>query len=74
MSASVSSEFPDVNAHIIDGTTIVNMRMHKVAKTFGEYTDMDLPHSISRLEHVSRLNIVWDQYFLKSLNAYTQKN
>ena len=75
MSASVSGDiFPDVTAHIIDGATILNMRMRKVAKTIGEYTVIHLPHSISRLEHVSRLNIVWDQYFSKSSKAHTQKN
>ena len=68
VSASVSGDvFPDVTAHIIDGATIVNMRKPKVAKTFGEYIDMDLmPYFISRLGHVSRLDIVWDQYFSNS--------
>jgi len=35
----------------------------KVARTFGEYVDMKLiPYSMSRLEHVSKLDIVLDQY------------
>ena len=64
VSTSISGNiFPDVTAHIIDGATIVNMKKPKVAKTFGEYIDMDLiPYFMSRLEHVSRLDIIWDQY------------
>ena len=75
VSASVSGDvFPDVTAHIIDGATIVNMRKPKVAKTFGEYLDMDLmPYFISRLEHVSRLDIVWGQYFSNSLKDHARK-
>lgn len=75
MTASVSGDvFPDVTAHIIDGATIVNMRKPKVAKTFGEYIDMDLmPYFISRLENVSRLDIVWDQYFSNSLKDHARK-
>ena len=59
LSTSISGDiFPDVSAYIIDGATVVNMRKPKVAKTFGEYVDMDLmPYFVSR-EHVSRLDIV----------------
>ena len=75
LSTSISGDiFPDVSAHIIDGAAVVNMRKPKVAKTFGEYVDMDLmPYFMSRLEHVSRLDIVWDQYFTDSLKEYTRK-
>ena len=56
LSTSISGDiFPDVSAHIIDGAAVVNMRKPKVAKTFGEYVDMDLmPYFMSRLKHVSR--------------------
>ena len=75
LSTSISGDiFPDVSTHIIDGAAVVNMRKPKVAKTFGEYVDMDLmPYFMSRLEHVSRLDIVWDQYFSNSLKEYTRK-
>ena len=75
LSTSISGViFPDLSAHIIDGAAVVNMRKPKVAKTFGEYVDMDLiPYFMSRLEHVSRLDIVWDQYFSNSLKEYTRK-
>ena len=50
------------------------MKKPKVAKTFGEYIDMDLiPYFMSSLEHVSRLDIVWDQYLLNSLKEHTRK-
>ena len=75
MNASVSGDvFPNVTAHIIDGATIMNMRKPKIAKTFGEYIDIHLmPYFMSRLEHVSRLDIVWDQYFSNSLKDHTRK-
>ena len=75
LSTSVSGDvFPDVTAHIIDGATIVNMKKPKVAKTFGGYVNMDLaPYFMSRLEHVNRLDIVWDQYFSNSLKEHTRK-
>ena len=62
VSACVSGYvFPDVTAHIIDGATIVNMTKPNVAKTFIEYIDMDLmPYFISRLGHVSRLDMSVD--------------
>ena len=51
---------PEVTAHVIDGAAVVNMRK---PKTFGEYVEINLlPYFISKLEHVSRLDVVWDQY------------
>ena len=75
VSTSISGDiFPDVTAHIIDGAAVVNMKKPKGAKTFGEYVDMDLiPYFNSRLEHVSRLDIVWDQYLPNSLKEHTRK-
>ena len=69
---------PEVTAHVIDGAAIVNMRKPKIAKTFGEYVEINLlPYFISKLEHVSRLDIVWDQEFkracLKSARRRYQK-
>ena len=50
-------------AHVIDGAAVVNMRKPKMAKTFGEYIEINLlPYFISKLEDVSRLDVVWDQY------------
>ena len=66
--------FPNVTAHIIDEAAVVNMRKPKAAKTFGEYANMNLiPYFLSRLEHVNRLDIVWDQYFSSSLKEHTHK-
>ena len=75
LGTSVSGDiFPDVTAHIIDGAAVVNMRKPKAAKTFGEYANMDLiPYFLSRLEHVNRLDIVWDQYFSSNLKEHTRK-
>ena len=64
----------EVTAHVIDGAAIVNMRKPKIPKTFGEYAEINLlPYFISKLQHVSRLDIVWDQYLPKSLKGHARK-
>ena len=75
VSSSVSGDmYPEITAHVIDGVAIVNMRKPKIAKTFGEYAEINLlPYFISKLEHVSRLDIVWDQYLPKSLKEHARK-
>ena len=50
------------------------MRKPKIAKTFGEYAEINLlPYFISKLQHVSRLDIVWDQYLPKSVKEHARK-
>jgi len=50
------------------------MRKPKVARTFGEYADMELiPYFMSRLEYVSRLDIVWNQYVFDSLKKHARR-
>ena len=49
------------------------MKKPKIARTFGEYTDMELiTYFMSMLEQVSRLDILWDQYVSNSLKKYAR--
>ena len=57
-----------VTCTIPDGTAIVNMLQPGTAKTFHDYaTDVFLPYIKSHLEHVTRLDIIWDKYSASSL-------
>ena len=59
-----------VSARIIDGAAIVNMIKPKVAKNFAEYAENNLlPFLKSQLQDVERLDVVWDQYIMNSLNS-----
>ena len=68
-----SSPSPRVEVNIIDGAAIVNMLRPGAAKTFSEYAEqVFLPYIISQLQHVSRMDVVWDEYFDESLKAETR--
>ncbi|KAJ8405691.1 hypothetical protein AAFF_G00316710 [Aldrovandia affinis] len=65
---------PPVEVMILDGAAIVNMLAPGNAKTFSEYASLVfLPHITSQLQHTSRVDIVWDEYFPDSLKAHTRK-
>ncbi|KAK3890355.1 hypothetical protein Pcinc_005733 [Petrolisthes cinctipes] len=65
---------PPVEAMILDGAAIVNMLAPGNAKTFSEYaSQVFLPYIIFQLQHTSRVDIVWDEYFPESLKADTKK-
>ena len=50
---------------IFDGAAIVNMLRPHTAKTFQDF----LSYITSRLQHATRLDIVWDKYVSHSLKA-----
>ena len=65
---------PPVQVMILDGAAIVNMLAPGNAKTFSEYSSLVfLPYIISQLQHTSRVDIVWDEYFPESLKSDTRK-
>lgn len=52
-----------VDATVLDGPVIVQMLQPKVVSTFEEYFDVIFaPYILRQLEHVQRLDIVWDVY------------
>lgn len=64
---------PIVDAIILDGAAIVNMLKPGTARTFSEYaSQIFLPYITAQLEHVQRLDVVWDEYLQDSLKAYTR--
>ena len=71
--ASTSHSSVQVSCTILDGAAIVNMLQPGAAKTFQEYaTDIFIPYLTSLLRHVTRLDIVWDEYIKHSLKAGTR--
>ena len=61
---------PTVEVTILDGAAIVNMLRPGTAKTFQDYaTDVFVPYITYQLQHVKRLDIIWDVYLAESLKA-----
>ena len=55
------------------GAAIVNTLRPGFAKTFSDYaTHMFLLYTTSQLQHVNRLDVVWDEYIADSLKAETR--
>ncbi len=62
-----------MNAMIIEGSVAVNMLNTGSCKTFNDYAEtVFVPYVMGKLEHVSRLDIVWDVYIPSSLKASTR--
>ena len=71
--SQASSPRPSVQVSIIDGAAIVNMLQPGVTKKFTDYAkQVFMPYIVSQLQHVSRLDVVWDKYFPHSLKADTR--
>ena len=64
---------PKVQVNILDGAALVNMLRPGAAKTFTDYVQQVFsPYILSQLRHVSRLDVVWDEYLPESLKAETR--
>ena len=64
---------PRVQVNILDGAAIINMLRPGTAKTFQCYvTEVFVPYVTSQLQHVERLDFVWDLYIADSLKADTR--
>ena len=58
---------------IIDGVAVVNMIKPGTERTFSEYAaDSFIPYIRAQLSHITRLDIVWDEYLKNSLKATTR--
>ena len=65
---------PMVQVIILDGAAIVNMLRPDSAKTFSDYVKQVFsPYIKSQLHHVSRMDVVWDEYHSESLKAETRR-
>ena len=57
-----------MTCNILDGAAIVNKLRPGAAKTFQDYAvDVFLPYITPLLQHVTRLDIIWDKYLAESL-------
>ena len=64
---------PFVQVVLLDGAAIANMLRPGFATTFSDYaTQVFLPYITSPLQHVNRLDVVWDEYIADSLKAETR--
>ena len=72
--AEPQSEVPTVTAVVLDGAVIVQMLKPGTAKMFEEYAQqVFIPYVVRQLQHVSRLDLVWDSYRADSLKASTRE-
>ena len=63
---------PTVQVIILDGAAVVNMLRPGAAKTFSDYAQqVFLPYILSKLDHVSRVDVVWDEYLPETLKSDT---
>ena len=68
--SEAQSEAPKVTNVVIDGAAIVQMLKPGAATTFEEYAhQVFLPYISGQLQHVSRLDLVWDSYVVGTLKA-----
>ena len=71
--ADDASVQPFTDVTILDGAVVVNFLRPLAAKMFEEYAlDVFLPYIKGRLDHVSRVDIVWDSYLENSLKSQTR--
>ena len=72
--AEPQSEAPTVTAVVLDGAVIVQMLKPGTAKTFEEYAQQVFTaYVVRQLQHVSRIDLVWDSYRADSLTASTRE-
>ena len=64
-----------IDVAIIDGAAAINMlKPTNTVKTFQEYADLVfIPYFRGQLQHVQRLDIIWDEYVPNSLKATTRE-
>ena len=64
------SEAPKVTNVVIDGAAVVQMLKPGSSETFEEYAHkIFIPYISGQLQHVSRLDLVWDSYVANTLKA-----
>ena len=68
--SEAQSEAPNTTNVVIDGAAIVQMLKPGNAETFKEYAQqIFIPYISGQLQHVSRLDLVWDSYVVDTLKA-----
>lgn len=70
ITVATSSALTPIDAALFGGAAAINMLEH--LKTFQEYADLVfIPYVQGHLQHVQRLDIIWDEYVPNSVKATT---
>ncbi len=68
---------PNVTAVLLNGAIIVKMLKHGTAKTFYDYRQLFIKDITCKLQHATRVDIVWDLYLpsysLKTTARYKKR-
>ena len=71
--SDAQSEAPATTNIVLDGAVIVHMLKPAVVKNFDEYAqEIFIPYLSTKLQTVSRLDLVWDSYMADSLKCSTR--
>ena len=64
------AQSPDVSCTIVDGAFVIQMLKPGTSKTFHEYAQyVFIPYVKTQLQHVKRLDLIWDRYVTDSLKG-----
>ncbi|KAJ8392755.1 hypothetical protein AAFF_G00072390 [Aldrovandia affinis] len=73
VSGPLKTETPVTTCIVLDGAAIVQMLKPAASKTFEEYAQqIFIPYMSTKLQTVSRLDLVWDTYLADSLKGSTR--
>ncbi|KAJ8394425.1 hypothetical protein AAFF_G00046360 [Aldrovandia affinis] len=71
--SDAKTETPVTTCIVLDGAAIVQMLKPSASKTFEEYAQqIFIPYMSTKLQTVSRLDLVWDTYLADSLKGSTR--
>ena len=74
LQTNITNEAPVVESVVVDGAVAVQMLKPGTARTFQEYIDTVFkPYVLKQLEHVKRVDIVWNVYREDSLKTGTRE-
>lgn len=60
---------------VIDGAAVIIKLKPRAARTFSDYAEqVFLPSLMKKLQHIKRLDIVWDQHLTNSLKTTAGEN
>ncbi|KAL8586673.1 hypothetical protein ACOMHN_038659 [Nucella lapillus] len=71
--SNAKTETPVMTCIVLDGAAIIQMLKPAASKTFEEYAQqIVIPYMSTKLQTVSRLDLVWDTYLADSLKGSTR--
>ena len=74
LEASTTVECPDFYVKVFDAAAVVNMLPPGKSKTFKDYaTSVFLNYVIKQPQNITRMDLIWDQYFEKRLKRSSRE-